>query len=214
MPLHNAVIFDLDGTVADTLGPTFRAFQDAVEPALGKRPSREEILERFGPADHEIVSRWVGPEQAQDAVRRLYDAYETAFQDAQPFDGMVGLLETLRRDNRPLGLFTGRGRKSTDQILGLLNLDTWFDVVVCGDEIERPKPDPQGLTEILRRLNEREEEAVYVGDTVKDLESARAAGIPFIAALWGSPEAVRLEAKAARVVRTVAELERLLKPPA
>jgi HAD superfamily hydrolase (TIGR01549 family) len=205
-----AVIFDLDGTVADTLEPTFLAFQDAVAPALGRRPSREEILERFGPADERIVADWVGPVRGAEAVRRLHAAYDARFRDAAVFPGMLPLLDRLRAGGRVLGLFTGRGRTSTTRLLGLLDLDARFHAIVCGDEIARSKPAPDGLTRILADLDARPDEAVYVGDTVKDLQSAEAAGITFLGALWGSPEAGRLREAAGELVEVVSDLDERL----
>jgi phosphoglycolate phosphatase-like HAD superfamily hydrolase len=98
--------------LVDTLEPTFRCFQDAVAPALGRVPTREEILERFGPADDEIVSTWVGEKEAEAAVRRLYAGYETAFRNVGPFPGLPELVRELRRRGSRTAIFTGRGRRS------------------------------------------------------------------------------------------------------
>jgi HAD superfamily hydrolase (TIGR01509 family) len=182
------IIFDLDGTLVDTLEPTFRCFQEAVAPALGRVPRKEEILGRFGPADHQIVSEWVGPQNAPGAVERLYACYETAFADTGPFPGMVDLLRDLRRAGKLTAIFTGRGRASTDAILRGMEIEDLFDAVVTSDDISRPKPAPDGLLKVLEILDIAAQDAVYVGDTVKDIESARAAGIAAIAALWGTPE--------------------------
>ena len=187
------IIFDLDGTLVDTLEPTFRCFQEAVASALGRVPSREEILERFGPADHRIVSEWVGPKDAPAAVKRLYACYETAFTESGPFPGMVDLVSDLRRTGKLTAIFTGRGRLSTDAILRGMELQDLFHAVVTSDDIDRPKPAPDGLIKILEILKVEPTEAVYVGDTIKDIEAARAGGISSIAALWGSPERAALQ---------------------
>jgi HAD superfamily hydrolase (TIGR01509 family) len=206
-------VFDLDGTLVDTLEPTFRCFQEAVTPALGRVPSRAEILQRFGPADHDIVSAWVGPEEAQAAVERLYRGYEHAFHDAGPFPGMVELVQELRRRGKRTAIFTGRGRRSTDVLLRSMALDGLFDVVVCGDEVAFPKPAPDGLFKILEILGVTALDAVFLGDTVKDLEAARGAGIPAIAALWASPEREALAGWGVAAAETVAEVAGLLLPP-
>jgi len=187
------VIFDLDGTLVDTLEPTFRCFQEAVAPVLGRVPSREEILERFGPADHQIVSDWVGPEHAKPAVGRLYRCYETAFADSGPFSGIVELVRELRSKGKLTAIFTGRGRESTDAIVSGMGLKDLFDVIVTSDDVARPKPAPDGLIRALEMLSVSPSEAIYVGDTMKDVESAQKAGMPIIAALWGSPEVYALQ---------------------
>jgi phosphoglycolate phosphatase/pyrophosphatase PpaX len=189
------IIFDLDGTLVDTLEPTFRSFQEAVAPVLGRTPSREEILERFGPADHQIVSDWVGPEHAKAAVERLYTCYETAFADSGPFPGIVELVRDLRAQGKLTAIFTGRGRVSTDAIVRGMRLNDLFDAIVTSDDVTLPKPAPDGLIKILEMLNLSAADAVYVGDTVKDLEAARKAKMLSIAALWGSPEKLALPGK-------------------
>jgi len=204
------VIFDLDGTLVDTLEPTFRCFQEAVAPALGRVPSKEEILQRFGPADHQIVSDWVGPEHAKAAVERLYSCYETAFADSSPFPGILELVRELRSQGKLTAIFTGRGRFSTEAILRGMKLADLFDAIVTSDDVDRPKPAPDGLIKILEILNVDAEEAVYVGDTVKDLEAARRASMSSIAALWGSPEKSALQgAESAWLCSSPGELKAL-----
>ncbi len=210
VPDLRLVMFDLDGTVVDTLGPTFACFQAAVAPALGRTPSREEILERFGPADHEIVSTWVGEAEAEAAVGRLYACYEHAFRDSAPFPGMIELLGEIRGLGIKTALFTGRGRPSTDVILRAMHLDTLFATTVTGDEAPRSKPAPDGIVTILRRLSVPPELAVYVGDTIMDVESAQAAGVLPLAALWRCPEPESFTRLTTPKADTVPELRALL----
>ena len=204
------LIFDLDGTLVDTLDPTFRCFQHAVAPVLGRTPSIEEILARFGPADHKIVAEWVGEPHAAEAVERLYTCYESAFQNAGPFPGMLEVVRDARRVGKKTAIFTGRGRASTEAILKGMGLENLFDVVVCGDDVEHSKPAPDGLLRILDLLNLDAETAVYIGDTVKDLEAARGAGVASIAALWGSPERHLLQIQGSPVAKEPRDLRLLV----
>ena len=204
------LVFDLDGTLVDTLEPTFRCFQQAVAPALGRTPSKEEILGRFGPADHQIVAEWVGEPQAAAAVARLYACYESAFRNSGPFPGIIELIQDARVAGKKTAIFTGRGRKSTEAILKGMGLTELFDAVVCGDDVERPKPSPDGLLRILDLLAVDAEDAVYIGDTVKDLEAARAAGVFSIAALWGSPERHTLRIQGSLMAERPSDLRLLI----
>ena len=204
------IVFDLDGTVADTLAPTFRCFQEAVKPVLGRKPTRREVLDRFGPADHRIIADWVGEDEAADAIARLYDCYRRSYNDIEPFPGMVDLIRDLRKSGRKIALFTGRGRPSTDVVLRSMGLSSLFDFTVTGEEVPAPKPAPDGIHRILDVLNTAREETVFVGDTVSDLEAARGAGVHSVAALWDSPEPDRLVEKATIVATDVADLRKLL----
>lgn len=204
------IVFDLDGTVADTLGPTFRCFQEAVKPVLGREPTREEVLARFGPADHRIIADWVGEDEAPDAIARLYDCYRKSYTDIRPFPGMVEFIKALRDRGRKIALFTGRGRPSTDVVLRNMGLSSLFDFTVTGEEVAAPKPAPDGLQHVMETLNTQAEDTVFVGDTVSDLMAARTAGVHFVAALWDSPERDRLAREAPVTAADIDDLRGLL----
>ena len=210
-PPRSLVIFDLDGTVVDTMDATFRAFQDALGPALGYVPDQDEILARMGPADQEIIADWVGPERAAEAVARLYASYERRFQGLGPFPGMVELIERLRAAGRRTALFTGRGRPSTDRILGTMGLAGLFEFTVTGEEVPESKPAPHGILRILEHTGARPEDAVYIGDSPLDVRAGRGAGVAVVTVLWGThPPREFEEFEALVLVRSPEELERLL----
>jgi len=208
---HSLVIFDLDGTVVDTMDATFRSFQDALGPALGYVPDRAEILARMGPADQEIIADWVGPEHAAEAVARLYASYERRFRGLGPFPGMVELIRRLREAGRRTALFTGRGRPSTDRILQTMGLAGLFEVTVTGEEVPESKPAPHGILRILEVTGSRPEDAVYIGDSPLDVRAGRGAGIAVVTVLWGThPPREFEEFTDLAVVRSPEELERYL----
>jgi len=183
-----AVIFDLDGTIIDSLALTFEAMREAVRPFLDRDVTDDELYARFGPADHEIVAGLVAPGDADRAVRRLMAAYERGLDRMPIFPGMTDLLDALADQDVVLALCTGRGRPSTDLILHAHRLDRWFEVSVTGEEGGRPKPAPDGILETLRRLELTPGQALYVGDSVKDVEAGLAAGTFTVAARWGGVE--------------------------
>lgn len=190
LPL-TAAVFDLDGTLIDSLPATFVAIREAVRPWLGRDLSDREIYAFFGPADHEIVASLVPPEDGPEAVRRLMEAYERELARVRLFDGVSGLVEELRRRGLRLALCTGRGRGSTELLLDRLGMSPWFEAVVTGEEVPRPKPAPDGILETLRRMKPSPPpgEVLYVGDSVKDVDAGLAAGAFTVAALWGGIEA-------------------------
>ncbi len=205
------VIFDLDGTVVDTMPATFSAFQDALEPALGRRPTREEILGRMGPADQHIIADWVGEEHAEDAVDRLYAAYERRFAGLGPFPGMRELIADLRTAGRRTALFTGRGRRSTDAILDGMGIRELFEDTVTGDEVAASKPSPDGLVKVLAQAGLTPADAVYVGDSPLDAQAAEGAGVEVVGALWGTHAPEEFDAfPKIYTVASVAALRRLL----
>ncbi len=183
---HRLVIFDLDGTVVDTMAATFAAFKEALAPSLGRTPSREEILSRMGPADQDIIAEWVGPAEAGEAVARLYAAYRRLFRGLGPFPGMVELIRDLRGAGRRTALFTGRGRPSTEGILEGMGLAGLFEASVTGEEVPESKPAPDGVLRILELTGIPAADAVYVGDSPLDVRAGRGAGVAVVAVLWGT----------------------------
>ena len=210
MDCPSLVIFDLDGTLLDTLPGTFRAFSEALAPALGRVPGEEEIRARFGASDHRIVREWVGPEHAEAAVARLYAAYEREFRDAAVFPGVSELLDALVAGGVTLALFTGRGRPSTERLLEATGLAARFPLVVTSDDVTDPKPAPEGLLQVLERSGAAPADAVYVGDSPLDVRAARGAGIRPLAAFWGTSEPEALRAAPAEAVATVEDLRAIL----
>ena len=188
------VIFDLDGTLVDSLPATFACFAEAVAPFLGRLPGKGEILARMGAADQCIIADWVGAAHAEEAVARLYACYAREFAALAPFPGVVPLLRDLRASGRRTGLFTGRGRPSTDAMLRALALGDLFDASVTGEEVARPKPAPDGLIAVAAGCAVPPAEAVYVGDSPLDIRAALAAGVRPVAVLWGTHQREELDA--------------------
>lgn len=183
-----AAVFDLDGTLIDSLPVTFDAFRDATAPFLGRRLSDAEIYAHFGPADHLIVADLVGPAHAEAAIAGLMAVYRRRLREMPLFPGIPEALAALRAAGLRLALCTGRGGPSTRLILDALGLAPLFETVVAGEEVAHPKPAPDGIRETARRLGVPPERCVYVGDSIKDVEAGRAAGAFTIAALWAATE--------------------------
>jgi HAD superfamily hydrolase (TIGR01549 family) len=184
----SAVVFDLDGTLVDSLPLTFRAFREALRPWLDHEPTDEEIYSRFGPADHRIVADWAPPGREEEAVRRLMAAYERGVDSIVRYQGVDRMLSDLCSAGFRLALCTGRGRPSTSLILERLGMAALFETIVTGEEVPRAKPEPDGLLHTCRLLGAPASEVLYCGDSVKDVDAGLAAGCFTVAALWAGTE--------------------------
>jgi len=206
----SAVVFDLDGTLIDSLPLTFHAFRAAIEPFLGRPVADEEIYARFGPADHEIVADFVGPAHAAEARELLMRAYRDGLDHVRFFPGVPEAVKALRDRGLRAALCTGRGRPSTDVILDRLGMTSWFEVTVTGEEAPRPKPWPDGILKTAALLGIPPAEILYAGDSVKDVDAGIAAGAFTVAALWaGTEEDPAGFARAHAAARTPADLLRI-----
>ena len=206
-------LFDLDGTVADTLPLIYEAFDAAFIPALGSGFSPDEIRAMFGPPDHQIIRSRVDGSQADDAIKR-FNAHYRDRHDAlvSAFPGMADLIRTCASAGIRMAVITGKSRLTALVTLDRLGLVGSFAVVYAGDDVERQKPDPQALVSALQDLDASpSDRAVMIGDSAADVMAGKAAGIATIGVTWGSPDHHDLEAASPDyIVSTVAELESLL----
>jgi len=181
------VLFDLDGTLIATRRLYLEAFADALEPVLDRRASHDEMM-AFRPRAEVRFLREMGGDHAHaDVMTRFWTAYEARhdedFEGIYP--GVPGLLADLRDRGLPLGLVTGKSRRTWEitrpHVEGALGT---FAALVFDDDVQAPKPDPAGLLLAMEALGARPEGGVYVGDTSSDLEAARRAGLTPVGVLW------------------------------
>jgi pyrophosphatase PpaX len=171
-----AVVFDLDGTLIDSLPLVLRAFTHALEP-FGSQPSMD-LFARLGGPPHRIFADLIGDERhVPAAINRLHAFSRDHNHLIRPFDGVAVVLEKLRTRDVTLAVWTGRDRESTEWLLREHALENYFATVVCGDDLPTHKPNPDGLREILRRLNMAPQEAMMVGDADVDVQGAAACSV-------------------------------------
>jgi phosphoglycolate phosphatase len=172
-----AVIFDLDGTLIDSMPLVLRAFAHALTPF---RPDLDEnaiFLRLGGPPARTLLELTGDEEKAAEAMLRL-EAF--GFQNGQlvdAFAGMRGFLEQLQARGLKLAIWTGRDRYTTEAILKAHDLTGFFAAVVCGDDLDTHKPHPGGLREILVRLGLQAAETLYAGDADADVLGGAEAGV-------------------------------------
>ena len=206
-------LFDLDGTVADTLPLIYEAFDAAFIPALGTGFPASEIRAMFGPPDHEIIRRRVAATEADAAIKRYNQHYEDRHDDlVSAFPGFAGLVRTCVGAGMRLGVITGKSRLTALITLDRLGLTGDFGAIYAGDDVKRQKPDPEALILALQDLGATESDrAVMIGDAAADIIAGKRIGITTIAVTWGNPDHHELdEAEPDYTVSTVSELEALL----
>jgi HAD superfamily hydrolase (TIGR01509 family) len=175
------VVFDLDGTLLDSMPLVFEGLAAAVEP-FRPRPDRVEIMGVLGGPSKDCVRRLLGGREHLAAALAAYLEFLRQHEDlVRPFRGVRTLLRDLRAAAVRLGIWTGRERESTMTRLRALSLDRQFDALVCGDDLASHKPDPAGLLQIIRRWRLAPQEVLFVGDSDQDLAGAAAAGVPMLA---------------------------------
>lgn len=176
-PAPRAVVFDLDGTLVDSMPLVLKAFAHALEPYCPPMDSQELFLRLGAPPERTFHALLGGAENVPAAMARLVEFSTANWRLIRPFQGMAELLTDLRDRSLPLAVWTGRERVSTEWIFREQSLNAWFPTLVCGDDLPSHKPDPAGLSEILKRLDRQPEEVLFVGDADVDVVAGAALGV-------------------------------------
>jgi pyrophosphatase PpaX len=190
MTLFSTAIFDLNGTIADTLPLIYVAFNEALEPVLGRTLSDDEIRAKFGPPDNHILLSMLPGATGEEAFQRYVAAYEREHDRlVTAFHGIDVITRKAATAGMKLGVVTGKSRQTALFTLEAIGLLPAFAVVYAGDDVERQKPDPEAVIKILADLgHDPATRGAFIGDSAADVIAGRAAGLTTIAVTWGSPD--------------------------
>lgn len=205
-----AIVFDLDGTLVDSLPLVLRAITHAIAPFGPPQPTMEIFKKLGGPPERFLPALIGDPRHVPAALQRMTAFHHDNRHLIRPFDGVGVVLERLRQGGAKLAIWTGRDRESGEALLAAHRLEKHFSTVVYGDDLPTHKPDPQGLREILVRLGVTEREAIMVGDADVDLLGAIACGVDAVLIRHAREMDESLEAKAWRTVTSPIEAYELL----
>ncbi|MBK8475991.1 MAG: HAD family hydrolase [Opitutaceae bacterium] len=170
------IVFDLDGTLVDTMPLVVRAVTHAIEPFMVPPPPAEIYRRVAGPVARCLGALLGGEHHVPEASRRLYEYSQWHRGDVELFPGAVAVLDELRGRGFPVALWTGRDRSSATVILRRHDLERCFAACIFGDTLESHKPDPEGLQCLAEALGVPAEELLMVGDAEVDVRGAAGAG--------------------------------------
>jgi len=185
---HATVVFDLDGTLIDSLALIVESFRHAARTVLDRSLTEEEMVARWGEPLTVRVAH-LAPGRSEEFVA-AYTAHYDAHHDrlCRPFPGIPEMLAALAARGCRQGVVTSKRRRSTTQALERWGLGSWIQEAVCAEDVRVPKPAPDPIVEVLKRLHVAPQDAWMVGDAAFDIEAARGAGVRSVAALWGARE--------------------------
>ena len=180
------VLFDLDGTLIDSVRLILDSYHHTLA-AHGLPPGRTKTGCGAWDAAYRSVRRVGSRPATLDALIATYREYNLANHDRMVtvYPGIVAAVEAIRAAGLRTGLVTSKNRSGAVRGLTLVKLERMMDVLVCADEVTRPKPHPEPVEKAMALLGADPATTVYVGDSVHDMVSGRAAGVRTAAALWG-----------------------------
>jgi HAD superfamily hydrolase (TIGR01549 family) len=205
----SAVVFDLDGTLVDSLPLVLRAFAHALEP-FGPRPTMEIFARLGGPPQRVFFNLLENAGHVPAALERLEAFNRDNDHLIRPFTGAGVMLARLQASGAHLAVWTGRDRGTTDILLRSHGLTDFFHTVICGDDLPTHKPDPAGLREIMSRLKVEPDETLLVGDADVDVLGGAACGVDTVLIRHAREVEADVSAKAWRTVTSPFEAYELV----
>jgi pyrophosphatase PpaX len=182
-----AVLFDLDGTLIDSIGLIVDAMHHAFEGFDGTVPDDSAWMAGIGTPLYKQLALYARSPEELDMLRERYRAYQFIHHDnvIKEYPGTTGVLENLHARGLVMGIVTSKGNELAKRGLELTGLAKFLPVVIGADSVTKHKPEPEPVLLAIERLGVQPGEAVMVGDSPHDISSGNAAGVATIGALWG-----------------------------
>jgi pyrophosphatase PpaX len=181
-----AVLFDLDGTLVDSIGLLVASMEFAFD-GRTHRPPVDEWVAMIGTPLDAMLAHWADDADDVQALRARYREFQFANHDAMThaYPGTVDTVRALHAAGYPLAVVTSKLEVGARRSLKFVGIEECFRAVVGIDHTERHKPEPEPVWHALSLLGVAAERAVFIGDSTHDMHAGRAAGVVTAAALWG-----------------------------
>ncbi len=199
------LLFDFDGTLADTRQAIVLAKQEAMRRLGLTVLSEEACASTIGlTAKAGFLKLYPGMSDVQAdectaLYRQLFEEYRLKVPPTL-FDGVTETLQALQAQGKTLTIATARNKASLMEFLDILHLKEYFDYVLCGEDTQRLKPHPDAVLKTLEELHFAPEEALMIGDMTMDIEMGKRAGVYACGVTYGNGSREQLLAAGADVV--------------
>ena len=184
------IIFDLDGTLLNTIDDLGYACNYALEKTGYPTYPISAYLAKVGNGINNLIRRALPEaERTEENIRRVRAYFVPYYNDhncdyTRPYDGMPEVLKQLKAQGHQLAVASNKYHAATEKIVNHFFPDL-FDVILGEREGVERKPNPQIVLDILSTLNIKHSTLLYIGDSLVDFETAKNAGVPFVACSWG-----------------------------
>lgn len=189
LPIPLAILFDLDGTLADT-APDLAGAVNQLRVARGLAPADYALLRPVASAGARgLIGAAFGITPQEEEYVELRDDFLRNYAasiavNSRLFEGVAELLSGLQAKNIAWGIVTNKAAQLTDQLVPQIGLHH-AACVISGDTTAHPKPHPAPLFEAAKRMGIEPKHCWYVGDDLRDIQAGQAAGMTTVAAAWG-----------------------------
>jgi pyrophosphatase PpaX len=182
------LLFDLDGTLIDSIELILRSMRHAFEGFEGHAPTDDEWRALIGRPLVDSFREFVPHEPDVERLVARYREYQLAHHDrlVRAYDGVVAVIRAFAAAGHPMALVTSKADWLATRALVHVGLDDAIPIVVGCDSCTRHKPHPEPVERALALLRSAPRDAIFVGDSPHDVEAGRAAGVYTIGVTWGA----------------------------
>jgi pyrophosphatase PpaX len=186
--MPDALLFDLDGTLIDSIELIMRSMRHAFDGYAATPPTDAEWRALIGRPLADSFREFVVAESDVDRLIGRYREYQLEHHDrlVRPYDGIVAAIQGFASEGHPMALVTSKADWLALRALVHVGLDSAIPVVVGCDSCTRHKPHPEPVERALALLRSGPEDAIFVGDSPHDVQAGRAAGVRTIGVAWGA----------------------------
>ncbi len=195
MSSYQTILFDLDGTLIDSVDLIVDSYQHTYRAHGLPMSSREQILAGMGVPLRTIFGELTSDPAEMDRWIATYREYNLTHHDQQvrAYPGAVEMVRAVRAAGFRTGLVTSKNNSGARRGLALVGLEGVLEVIVGSDDVTRPKPDPEPVRLALTQLQMPTTGCLFVGDSHHDIYSGRGAGVGTVGVTWGPFDRAHLE---------------------
>jgi len=206
------IIFDLDGTLANSYPAIISSTNYALQRLGLKRSSRDAIKRAVGWGDKALLFPFFGEQRLEEALKIYRKHHKTSLREKTKFmPHAKRLLNYLHKKGYKLAVASNRPSKFSDILLRCLGIKNFFDYVLCKDQIKFGKPHPSILNKVMHKLKVSKKDVLYVGDMAIDVRTGKRAKVKTFAVTTGSSTIRELKAERPNFIgRDLSKLFRIL----
>lgn len=199
----DTIIFDLDGTLLNTLEDLYISFNYAIESFGYPKRTMEEIKSFVGNGIKKAIERALPQNVQEDELNKIIEVFKTYYTNnmyvkTKAYEGILPLLEELKNKGFKLAVVSNKYDSAVKNLCKKY-FDSYINIAIGeGNGIDK-KPDPKGVLKAIKELNSTKEKSIYIGDSEVDIQTAQNADIPCISVLWGFKDKEFLTKQGAKI---------------